>query len=135
MAPLGQVIGSRKWAGGGELKLGRPEIGRHGESFLLCGESRRSSRQLLLGEERAGETLQLGWETDTETAGVWLEITFPEVDVVRELWILSKPIPYEIVLDPYRRGDVTATPRKITYSFAGGRLSRVNSARGNTSKF
>jgi alpha-mannosidase len=67
-----------------------------------------------------GETLELGWETETETARAWLEITFPEACVVRELWILAKPIPYEIVLDPYRRGEVTSTPRRIKYSLAGG---------------
>ena len=73
-----------------------------------------------LGKSVLGDTLELGWETETETAGAWLEITLPDVAAVRELWILSKPIPYEIVLDPYRRGGVTATPRRITYSFAGG---------------
>jgi alpha-mannosidase len=73
-----------------------------------------------LGKSVLGEIPQLGWETETETAGAWLEITFPDVAAVRELWILAKPIPYEIVLDPYRRGGVTSTPRKITYSFAGG---------------
>ena len=83
-----------------------------------------------------GYSLQVGWETETETVGAWLEIIFPEERVVRELWILGKPLPYEdampmfrllhprqpydSALNPYMVGSVIATPRKITYSFAGG---------------
>ena len=51
-----------------------------------------------------GETLQLGWETETETAGAWLEITFPDAHVVRELWILAKPIPYDSCPGPVQAG-------------------------------
>ena len=39
---------------------------------------------------------------------------------MREIWILAKPIPYEVVLDPYRRGEHISAPRKIECSFAGG---------------
>lgn len=66
------------------------------------------------------EILQTGWETDSEGAGAWLEVDFGEVRPVRELWILAKPLPYDIVLDPYMRGGLMATPRKITCALAGG---------------
>ena len=61
-----------------------------------------------------------GWETETETAGAWVEITFPEARVVRELWILPHRIPDDIVVNAYLLDDVTSTPRKIACSFAGG---------------
>jgi alpha-mannosidase len=67
-----------------------------------------------------GDIPQLGWETEKETSGAWLELDFGTERPVRELWLLAKPLPYDIVLDPYMRGGHMATPRKITYSFSGG---------------
>ncbi len=67
-----------------------------------------------------GDIPQLGWETEKETSGAWLELDFGAERTVRELWLLAKPLPYDIVLDPYMRGGHMATPRKITYSFSGG---------------
>jgi alpha-mannosidase len=67
-----------------------------------------------------GEVPQLGWETETETRGAWIELDLGAERPVRELWVLSKPLPYDIVLDPYMRGGHMATPRRITYSFSGG---------------
>ena len=67
-----------------------------------------------------GNVLQTGWETDKETGGAWLEITFREEQSVIEIWVLPKPIPYDLVLDPYMRGGKMATPRKITCSLSGG---------------
>lgn len=65
-------------------------------------------------------TLQTSWETENETTGAWLQISFAEEQMVEELWILSKPHPYDLVLDPYMRGGKMATPRKVTCSLAGG---------------
>ena len=65
-------------------------------------------------------TLQTSWETENETSGAWLEVTFAQEQLVSEIWILSKPHPYDLVLDPYMRGGKMATPRKITCSPAGG---------------
>ena len=67
-----------------------------------------------------GDILQRGWETEKETSGAWLELDFGTERPVRELWLLAKPLPYDIVLDPYMRGGHMATPRKITYSFSNG---------------
>jgi alpha-mannosidase len=67
-----------------------------------------------------GEILQSSWETEKETSGAWLEIDFAKERPVSELWILAKPLPYDIVLDPYMRGGKMAPPRKITCSFSGG---------------
>jgi alpha-mannosidase len=66
------------------------------------------------------DILQSGWETEKETSGAWLELDFGRLRPVRELWLLAKPLPYDIVLDPYMRGGRMATPRKITCSFSGG---------------
>ena len=67
-----------------------------------------------------GDIPQLGWETEKETSGAWLELDLGAERPVRELWLLAKPLPYDIVLDPYMRGGHMATPRRITYSFSGG---------------
>lgn len=66
------------------------------------------------------DVLQAGWETDKETTGAWLELNLGEARPVGELWILAKPLPYDLVLDPYMRGGLMATPRKIAYSLSGG---------------
>jgi alpha-mannosidase len=66
------------------------------------------------------DLLQTSWETEKETGGAWLEIAFRGEATVSEIWILPKPIPYDIVLDPYTRGGKMATPRNITCSLAGG---------------
>ncbi|MBZ5563542.1 MAG: hypothetical protein LAP13_14120 [Acidobacteriia bacterium] len=67
-----------------------------------------------------GDILQTSWETDKETAGAWVEITFAQEQTVSELWILPRSLPYDLVLDPYMRGGKMATPRKITCSLMGG---------------
>lgn len=80
---------------------------------------------IVLGDDPGAEALQLqlGWETETETAGAWMEIAFPEARAVRELWIFAKPLPHDNVVNgyvPYMRSEVIATPRKITCSFGEG---------------
>ena len=67
-----------------------------------------------------GPNLNSCWETDTETRGAWLEVSFPEEQTVGELWLLAKPLPYDIVFDPYTRGGKMQTPRKVTCSLSGG---------------
>src|ERR1039458_7193074 len=66
------------------------------------------------------DDLNTGWETDTETRGAWLEITFAEEKTVAEIWLLAKPLPYDIVFDPYTRGGKMQTPRKVTCTLGGG---------------
>ena len=65
--------------------------------------------------------LQTSWETDKETSGAWLEIAFAQEQTVSELWILGKPLPYDIDLDPYMRGGKMAAPRRISCLFSDGR--------------
>jgi alpha-mannosidase len=67
-----------------------------------------------------GDILQASWETDKETSGAWLKITLPREQRVEELWILPKPLPYDLVLDPYMRGGKMATPRRVTCTLSGG---------------
>ena len=65
-------------------------------------------------------TLQTSWETDNETTGAWFKSASLKNRWSSELWILSKPHPYDLVLDPYMRGGKMATPRKVTCSLADG---------------
>jgi alpha-mannosidase len=67
-----------------------------------------------------GNNLNTCWETDTETRGAWLEVAYPEEKTVSEVWLLAKPLPYDIDFDPYTRGGKMQTPRKVTVSLSGG---------------
>ena len=71
-------------------------------------------------ENVLADVLQTSWETDKETSGAWLEISWGEERTVEELWILPKPLPYDLVLDPYMRGGKMTTPRKVTCLLSGG---------------
>src|ERR1019366_8063444 len=77
-----------------------------------------------------GDLLQTSWETEKETTGSWVEIAFAKEQMVSELWLLSKPHPYDLVLDPYMRDGKMATPRKITCSLAGGGSVRAELRQG-----
>ena len=67
-----------------------------------------------------GSNMNSNWETDKETRGAWLEVTFTEEQTVGEIWLLPKPLPYDIVFDPYTRGGKMQTPRRVTCSLGGG---------------
>ena len=77
-----------------------------------------------------GDNMNTNWETDTETRGAWLEVTYPEEKTVGEIWLLAKPLPYDIVFDPYTRGGKMQTPRRVTCSLGGG--ASVNRIRFNS---
>ena len=64
--------------------------------------------------------LQSSWQTENETAGSWLEINLPQTQKVSELWILPKPPPYDIVVDPDTKSKKMAAPRRITCTLSGG---------------
>ena len=70
----------------------------------------------------------IGWEADIQMEGAWLEIAFPQPRPVKELWILGKPLPRDVVgADPYlathSRTDFYAPPRRIRCSAAGGQTT------------
>ena len=67
-----------------------------------------------------GDNMNTSWESDKETRGAWLEITYPEEKTVGEIWLLAKPFPYDIDYDPYTRGGKMQTPRRVTCSLGGG---------------
>ncbi|HUZ47501.1 MAG TPA: glycosyl hydrolase-related protein [Terriglobia bacterium] len=72
-----------------------------------------------------GRNLYIGWQTRHETSGAWLEVKFPEVHPVREIWIQPRPLTYDIVgRDPYMmtysRLNLLEGPRRVRCSVAGG---------------
>ena len=72
-----------------------------------------------------GDDLSLGWQTDSELTGSWIEIKFPEVKEVGELWLLAETKPRDILgLDAYRmvnsHAQLRAAPRKLRIGFSGG---------------
>ncbi len=72
-----------------------------------------------------GDNIQRGWETREQVAGAWIEIKFPEVRRVSELWILPQPLPFDVVgRDPYMmtysRLKLLEAPRRVRCLFAGG---------------
>ena len=67
-----------------------------------------------------GPNLNANWETDGEARGAWLQVDYPQEMTVGEVWLLPKPVPYDIVFDPYTRGGRMQTPRKVTCTLGGG---------------
>ncbi len=67
-----------------------------------------------------GPNLNANWETDGETRGAWLQVDYPQEMTVGEVWLLPKPVPYDIVFDPYTRGGRMQTPHKVTCTLGGG---------------
>jgi alpha-mannosidase len=68
----------------------------------------------------AKEILQLRWETFNEKEGAWVSINWPAPIAIKELWIINKAKPYDIVLDPYMRTSNYLVPRKISLLFSDG---------------
>ncbi len=68
----------------------------------------------------AKDILQLRWEADNEKEGAWVSISWPKQQKIKELWIIGKAKPYDIVLDPYMRTSNYLVPRKITLAFSDG---------------
>jgi alpha-mannosidase len=72
-----------------------------------------------------GNDLKTGWQTDKQLSGAWLEIEFPETRPVQELWIFSRPLPYDVIgEDPYKayysRSALYAAPRVIHCELSDG---------------
>jgi alpha-mannosidase len=72
-----------------------------------------------------GPRVHNGWQSNGESAGAWLEITFAEPKPVRELWVLAAPLESGIVgEDPYTmafpRQPLHMAPRKVRISFSNG---------------
>jgi len=72
-----------------------------------------------------GSNLHNGWEAKHQTSGAWLQITFPEVRPVSEVWILPHTLPYDVVgQDPYMmtysRARLLEAPRRVRCSLSGG---------------
>ena len=66
------------------------------------------------------ERLQLRWETDKEKEGAWISIKWNEPQKIRELWIVNKATPYDVVLDPYMRTANYLVPRNVKVIFSDG---------------
>ena len=66
------------------------------------------------------ERLQLRWETDMEKAGAWITVKWNKPEKVRELWLVNKATPYDVVLDPYMRTANYLVPRNIKILFSDG---------------
>jgi alpha-mannosidase len=68
----------------------------------------------------ADEKLQVRWETNKEKEGAWISIKWDKPQKIRELWIVNKSTPYDVVLDPYMRTANYLVPRIVTLSFSDG---------------
>jgi alpha-mannosidase len=68
----------------------------------------------------ADERLQLRWETDMEKSGAWIMVKWKEPQKIRELWLVNKATPYDVVLDPYMRTANYLVPRNLNIVFSDG---------------
>lgn len=69
--------------------------------------------------------LQVPWETEKEKEGAWISIKWNEPQKIKELWIVNKATPYDIVLDPYMRTANYLVPKKIKVIFSEGTTIEV----------
>lgn len=72
-----------------------------------------------------GDNLFMGWEADGQTSGAWLEVDFPEVHLVSELWLLNQTLPRHILgqavyMLTYSRASLFAAPRRIRCTLSSG---------------
>jgi alpha-mannosidase len=72
-----------------------------------------------------GNNLFTGWEAEGQMNGAWLEIDFREDRTVSEIWILSKPLPHDILgqdvyIMTYSRTALYAPPRRIRITLSSG---------------
>jgi alpha-mannosidase len=68
----------------------------------------------------ANELMQTRWESDKEKEGAWININWEVPQEIRELWIVNKATPYDIVLDPYMRTANYVVPRNVKVIFSDG---------------
>jgi len=67
----------------------------------------------------------VGWETNEQISGAWLEVSFPTAHSVSELWILGQPLLRDVAgsdpyLDTYSRTALYAAPRRVRCTLADG---------------
>lgn len=72
-----------------------------------------------------GDNLYMGWESYQQAQGSWLEIDFPQSRRVAELWILTQPLPRDVLgqavyMMTYSRAKLRANPRKVRISLSDG---------------
>ncbi len=85
-------------------------------------------------ENVSGENLFTGWEADQHSVGAWLQVDFSEPRRVSELFILSQPLPRDIIGQDvysmtYSRVALLQPPRKLTCSFSDRTSVPINLGR------
>ena len=69
--------------------------------------------------------MHIGWESNEQLSGAWLEVSFPSPHPVSELWILGQPIVRDVAgsdpyLDTYSRAAFYAPPRHVRCTLGDG---------------
>ena len=49
------------------------------------------------------DILNVRWETDKETVGAWIKISWDKPQKIKEMWLVNKATPYDIVFDEFMR--------------------------------
>ena len=78
-----------------------------------------------LPENVFGDNRIVGWQTNAETTGAWIELRFTQPRQVQEIWLLAEPLPADVLgqdvyLMTYPRTQLLATPRRLRLSFSSG---------------
>ncbi len=81
-------------------------------------------------ENVGGDNLFTGWEADQQAVGAWLQVDFPELREVSELFILAPPLPRDIIGQDvysmtYSRVALLEPPRKLTISFSDHTSTKI----------
>jgi len=66
------------------------------------------------------DILNVRWETDKETVGAWIKISWDKPQKIKELWLVNKATPYDVVFDEFMRTGNYYIPRKVRIEFSDG---------------
>ncbi len=75
--------------------------------------------------------LNQAWETrDGDCEGAWVQMHWTEPQSIQELWIVNKPTPYDLLLDPELRDQIFAIPRTLKLDFSDGSFQQIELREG-----
>jgi alpha-mannosidase len=88
----------------------------NGASFEASSVYRNIGKASNIGRD----ILNVRWETDKELEGAWIKISWDKPHKIKELWLVNKATPYDIVFDEFMRTGNYYIPRKVRIEFSDG---------------
>ena len=68
----------------------------------------------------ANDVLQMRWESENEVEGSWVKIKWDKPQQIKEIWIMTKSHPYDVILESDMADGKYSLPRKVKILFSDG---------------